>query len=562
MPEIYPQTRKIMRNLSGLGRKVRRQTLYAGILSLVGLGCGALLLGFALDYLVRFPYPLRLLLLICGLGYGGWWFRRRHFPGFRRKLTAERVGLLVEAANPTLQSRLISTLQFQAMGGKIPTSTSADLVAGLCRQTFDMMPGIDCGTIVKRTWIRRQLPVCLLMFMAMLLVIGLVPEYFMAYAGRMVLPGIEYPTRTVILKVGLPERVPAGDPVDLRVTASGVLPELGAVEVHAQDGRSARFDLLPVEDEEGEYACRLEPFTGEVVITVFLGDDRQGPIRVKPILRPSVKSIRFCIRPPAYTVRNHRNQPVIETTGNVRVIEGSDLKLQIIPSKPLRKLKIVLKSGKVALPPMAKTGQDLYSVAFKATSGFAFTLDMLDRDGLAGKDLPTYHVNVIRDRAPVIMINAPRGSADSAPVSRIPLRFAVRDDFCIGRIRIMYRLFKSEDREHEPDSLNRNLPDKTYATISDVGRSRYEFSGFWDNRRIRPLPGQTLRIWVEATDTARPKAHTSVSSEILLRIITAEEYRILLLQKLGEKKDDIDERILELRNSRRHILKLAPKGLR
>jgi hypothetical protein len=545
MIQRLPETKRLEAKLRSLGHQIQRQQLMRGMIWLSTIGLLALLGFFILDYMTRFPYPIRLLVFLGGLFAGISWYRRCYVAPNKKALNPEDVSLRVEKQHPELQDRLISTLQFQH-ATELGSGTSESLVEGLVRQTFERIPKIKLGTIVDTSWRPQAMKRLLIAAGLVGLMVLITPTNSFIFALRLVFPGVSYPTATRILDVDLPELIPAGDPVPVRVVADGALPELGRVHLASSTGDSIDLDLLPVADESEKYQVSLPPLQEPAEVTVHLGDADTYSVYVTPEPRPALSELSVTVDTPGYSGLGER----VEKTGNLRVLTGSRLHWRFHFNKPITELSLESLTEGLHFDSPGKQEDGSWTVSMTPQASLGFQLRLHDQHGLEPRDPPTYRVTAFADQAPVIRLDQPRGITELAPPSRMPLQFTVSDDFGLGRVLVEY-VIEDDDSGFGLTAVPPGRR-KHYQTWDKPEGRTFSFDDEWLNEKISPRPGQTLRIWIAAEDIA-PKPQRAESQEISIRIISTEEYRRLLWQRLGEQVERIDDLVPEIKSSDRQL---------
>ena len=102
------------------------------------------------------------------------------------------------------------------------------------------------------------------------------------------------------------------------------------------------------------------------------------------------------------------------------------------------------------------------------------------------------------------------------------------------------------------DSIIENEKPDIFIGAEDI----WAFNGFWDNAKIQPEPGQQIRVWIEAQDNYVDGTHLTRSNDFTVTVITAQEYRTMLVQRLQETVDPAAELILDVRSSKRKLQKI------
>ncbi len=540
-----PETDKLESRLAAIGRSIQSQFTKRG-LGTISFG---ILLGvwslFVIDYITDIPFVIRVGIAVCGIIYAFYYFNKEYLSKARVAISAEAVSLKVEDQNPELQSRLISTLQFQAVRD-LPEGVSENLVEGLVDQAFDQVEDIKLNNVIDHSWIKKHFKRITIMLLIIAGTTALAPNYVMAYLQRFIDPAARYPTRTQIVDVSVDKMIPAGDPFDVIVKAEGILPEIGSVTIETATSGTVEFELIK-EDESGNYIAKLTSITEEAEMSVYLGDDVYGPKTVIPTPRPFLKSISIKVNSPSYTNYPER----VETNGNIRVIKGSTLSFTIEASKPLEELNLSSKTKDFEMPQAQSVDGIHWTMSINAERSFSYQMSMKDKEGLQSVDNANYQVSVMRDRPPVIRITTPKGTAELASVSKMPLRFKVNDDIGIDSVAVKYVISRSTGSDDFEEVNYDNA--ESLMEFNGINNKSFEFNDLWDNTKIKGLgAGDTINLWVEATDKS-PEQHQQRSSDRQILIISITEYRNKLLQRLSENVDKVDEPIINLKDSARKL---------
>jgi hypothetical protein len=193
---------------------------------------------------------------------------------------------------------------------------------------------------------------------------------------------------------------------------------------------------------------------------------------------------------------------------------------------------------------------------FTPTASGAWRLAARARDGArldwgAGAgDAPELHLVIVADSAPVVALPVP-GRDTTLPLSlRQPLVVDVGDDHGIARLAVVSWRVSRTGRVGE--AVRESLD------VSGAG-DRAIVQGQLDARRRGLLPGDTLRVYVEAWDNA-PSPHRGQSPELALRLPSMEELRAAAraaardvaraAESLSAAQQDLSERTRDLAQER------------
>ena len=211
---------------------------------------------FIFDVIFQFGIPERLVLMLIGAGIVAWAGHRFTRPLLTVKETDEDIALMVERQQQ-LDSDLVAALQFEkpeaAKWGSVQLETAViDYVADVGR-------GINVFEGFNREQMIRRLTILGVTAAVMLLAAAIFPGYALAFANRIFLGGMHYPTRTQIAHVLVNHREV------LAARTHGSRPE----DAKCAQGRPITF-LIQVQQKRGEL-----PEKGRAHITSL------GPSRAK-----------------------------------------------------------------------------------------------------------------------------------------------------------------------------------------------------------------------------------------------------------------------------------------
>jgi hypothetical protein len=543
----HPQSQQLEQALLKLGLRMRRQHLYRGLIQLTYTAFAGLVVFFLVDWLTSMPYAVRLCAWVAALVYGIVWFIRNPLRASRQPVDVQQIGLLIEQRFPELHSRMISTLQFQSEDG-VGKAMSVNLVEGVLDQTFLQLPNIKMDSIVDMDRLRRALKYLAISILLIGAAGGIGQEYFGAFIKRLFIPSVEYPTKTQIVEVNAPEVVPIDNPFSMHIRASGRIPPVGHVEVRNEEGFASTIELSLDAGANDLFTVEMPGLSEPVTYTIYLGDAQHGPVSLTPVARPHIKTLNLEVVPPAYTGEPREQLQ----TGSARVIHGSVLTLRIEPTQRLKTLELVSPDNSTTLPAMTRADNGAWETTLPAKNSLAYTVAMVAETGLSNATLPHYRITVRPDKPPVIRITKPSLVNELAAISKLPLAFEVTDDFQLGNVTIFYEILQSSLLGEVSDKPRQGT---VFKAIPVTGK-KLQFNGFWDNAIAQPEPGQQIRVWIEAQDKCVDGAHLTRSNDFTVTVITAQEYRTMLVQRLQETVDPAEELILDVRSSKRKLRKI------
>jgi hypothetical protein len=516
----------------------------------VAVAAGALgfFLFFLCDYVTGFPVPVRLLLTVLAAAGIVWllllWRRgvwRRESDIFRMALQVEDHACKRETGG--FRSLLISAIQFDAQPDPSGSEVLQNRVISGAQEPAlapDKVELHDKG-LSRRS---RRLAAAALVVYA--LWIFLAPGTFPVFWQRALGFDAEYPTATEIVRVEYPSVAPQYGAVDVVVEARGELPPRG--RVLAEYAGESPFELELLEGSQpGLYAAHFEAPPADIRFSVELGDDSTETCVVRIVHPPALASGTVTVTPPEYTRR-----PVSELSlGNVDMPENGKVSFVVTPDRPVASCELELDDG--SRLPFVKTGThfELVDQTFEASRRFAVRL--VDSEGIENSDRITYSLRILRDRAPVVVLERPESDRYWAPVSRLRWRLRATDDYGIVKAVLRCRM-----GEITADGKAKYSGKKTIDLGELSGDAEVVLSGSLDLSDLGVSAGRILSITAELTDSCdfRDGSQTGESVPARLHIVSPEELRRIIEEEeqqitrtIDDLSADVDRqiRIIEMR---------------
>ncbi len=316
---MIPQT--ILKNLARLRRRERLIALYWGAALWLAVVMTALLVACSLDWLIDrerdTPFAARCLFLVAQIllaAAAGFYFLIR--PQLRR-LGNDALALWVEASQPALHHRLITTVQLSRAGAR-SEGMSQELIAVVAREAESQCVAIDFAQIADRRRLRRAGQLLLPIFALAVLLVARAPSLVGVLLSRQLLADIDIPHSVAIEPLKLQDVRPAGEKVVLlfRVRSadrkrgqdpshSGVLSpfSVGNVFVTPQDQPRDRYPLVFArwDGSDAIFETALAPSSANLTYTARLGDGRmRRPGLITMVPRPAVQEQFAWLQLPAF----------------------------------------------------------------------------------------------------------------------------------------------------------------------------------------------------------------------------------------------------------------------
>ena len=263
-------------------------------------------------------------------------------------------------------------------------------------------------------------------------------------------------------------------------------------------------------DADGRASHRVGPLEADLYLRAASGGRSSGEIKITLALPAFLADLALTARFPSYLER--ADEPLLAGPDPIPLPVGTEIVTSGAASVPLAAAAWILDTRTTLL---RVDGTRLEGRFTPAASG-TWRLDVRSADGGALEGIaPELHVVLVADSAPVVTLPVP-GRDTTLPLSlRQPLVADVRDDHGITRLTLVSWRVSRTGRVGE--AVRESLD------VSGVG-DRAIVQGQLDAEHRGLLPGDTLRLYVEARDNA-PSPHHGRSAEIALRLPSMEELR-------------------------------------
>src|SRR2546421_7719879 len=486
------------RRLRRLGLPHARGRAFA--IALGGLGAVLAAAAFGLMLAPAVPGVTAAWVLIAAIAGGAIWAVRRA----RRESAGPTVGRLVENAAGGRAGSVVGVVSPSA--GKGAGMSPALLLAADTRAAAIVsFVGPDVSGVLRRTTKRR------LAFGAGAALVG--ATLFVAGApasGRAA--AFWHP-----LRAWRDARAPVRLSVDRRtvhrgesVTASIIVPgALRATLWTRGPGEPWKPVILSL-DRDGHAVRRLGPIESDLYLRGSSGGRRSGEIKVAVALPAFLADLALTARFPSY--RGRAEEPLLVGPDPVPLPAGTEIRTSGSASVPLASASWNAEKHTAALRVQSTRIEGRFTPVVGGTWRLsAQTVDGSPLEGIA----PELHLVLVPDSAPVVTVPVP-GRDTTLPISmRQPVVADVRDDHGITALGLVSWRVSRTGRVGE---VVRESLDVTGVGDRAIVQARL------DAERRGLLPGDTLRLYVEALDNA-PTPHHGRSPEIALRLPSMEELR-------------------------------------
>ena len=459
-----------------------------------------------------------------------------------RESAAAAVGRLVEASAQTRAGSIVGVVSPAVPAG----GTSPDLLnaadARAARVVERAAPAVD-GLLSRTTRRRVALGVVAALAGAALFVVASPTSGRAAAFWNPVRAwrDARAPVRIAVDR----RRVRRGDSVTVSVTVPGATRAVLWTRGPGEPWRPAPLAL----DGDGRVARRLGPLETDLFVRAASGGRSSAELKIDVALPAFLADLALTARFPAYIGR--ADEPLLVGPDPILLPAGTEIVTSGAASVPLADAAWTIENH---VAPLRVDGTRIEGRFTPRASGiWRFAAET--RDGAPfdwGSGAPELHLVVVPDSAPVVALPVP-GRDTTLPLSlRQPLVVDVRDDHGISRLAVVSWRVSRTGRVGEVvrESLD----------VTGAG-DRAIVQGQLDAQKRGLLPGDTLRVYVEAWDNApAPATHHGRSPELALRLPSMEELRAAAreaaravssaAESLSAAQQDLSERTRDLAQER------------
>lgn len=531
--------------------------MIGGLALVVIVALGLLSMMLFLDWWLELPWVVRLLALLVQIGAAGTILVRFVIRPFLQQPDDDDLALMVERKRPEFRTRLIAAVQL-ARPGALPEGTSRELAEATVMETEAMARPVNFPALVPTDKLRKLVGSAIAVIVVAMLGLGWSSGTAFDLLKRALLSRIPVPRKTQVIVHAGDRVLGRGDDLTLDAYARGVVPSRGRVDLRYGDRRAQSFALQIDRSNRTHFVRTIANVQESFNYVIYLNDGRSETYQVKALPRPTVAAVECQQDFPAYTGLPAVRRPL----GDLTLLAGSRLRLQITATKPIRTASIKLVGSNVtdniplavdANAPSRLTGE--FAVPARGLTGFS--IELLDQEGLHSKESAVYRVEIVPDKAPVVRITYPDRKEELATrEAKLIVGMDVADEFQISRLTLRYKL---DTDEGAAKSLELELDGQRPA--------RLQRQFIWNWGGFSPLlpEGSVIEYWVEAQDNNDVTGPGVGSSDHqIARVVSESEKRADLLNRAGDAFSSITDAAAdqELLNKRLGTIILEKSGLR
>jgi len=344
------------------------------------------------------------------------------------------------------------------------------------------------------------------------------PAAFRVVSKRLSQPKIDTPPYSTlefkILNDSL--EVVYGEGIDLTMHISG--DEIkGDVSCLLKNNSSGEINSLgTIKKDRDVFVRSLSSVTEEMQIAFTTGNARSQWYPINVLLQPKITSSKITITPPAYT--NIPSETYDYTGGDLRIIQGSQVKLTIQSNRPLSggtcsvEDLTDLSTSEPTIRDANSSSSTNKSTTFEwqVINNESLTFYVKDIRNIQSADTIQLKVISIEDQAPEIDLASKAPRMMATPDMAIPLQAEVSDDFDLRKVSMVRTLIGYRERAQ---------------TIADSMRRKvYDYQEQLELTKMGVEPGQVLELYVEAHDHNPSLLGVGISDPLRILIISHADY--------------------------------------
>ncbi len=527
----------------------------------------AIVLGL-LDYALRLPGPMRLVIGLAVAGAAGYWLLTRLNRALRFWPSLAELALRAERLYPQLAGSLASAVEFsmQPAGYAKPASTAV-MAKTAVEEMEDKSHGVDLKRLIKLKPTVQACAIALLLLAVLGTVISAAPQASATAASRWFAPlgDAQWPKMNQVEaltsdravfpadgKVRLRAQVTRGWKEDMRMTIRyRVLDEAGegdwttvrvAEQRNPADPGSHVYETMidvPVPVARSLMSGQRQSATLEVRYTA--GDFTTDTQQLTLAARPQVASVVVTATPPTYTrgLLDEQRTPLHEQADRIAstsAYAGSKIKLDVRFNKPIPKaqaeaaasewINVIAGDAKLTMPGNDDEQADRFTLSWTLNTTVTGSFVLTDRFSLTSTDTDKrYRVQAVEDEPPSVVLLRPAIDESVLPGATVQLQAIAEDDIAMQLLRLN---IVAPDRENTAADAEQ----AAMRVLEDSGllkTGRFESLDLDYELKLQPLallPGDEVLITAMGRDvyTFAGEPRDEVASETRrLRVITEQE---------------------------------------
>jgi len=521
-----------------LNRAIFRKRVVLIIAGLIGLISTMLAISLALSSLAALfiiPVPVKIGLMILGVGMVAYALYRFVVIPIRSERGIHRAALQIERNHPDLKGRLIAALQFRDLDLNNINFSKA-LIDMTGRQATELTDHIDFNEIVSGYPVYRKLRSGAIIGGLALILGLLVPGFFSNAIDVYSQPTTRVaPPPGFALKVlpGSAEKVKYSDiEIGGRLIGAGFP---GKVEIFYKfaEGRWQSEDVeLPKREtfalnqiDSLPFAIKLKQVRRSLDYYVVAGDIRSATYAISIVERPRVTGLKVAIDYPDYT--GLPDMALDENNGSFAALVGSRVVLEVDANRDISDGALIIDhDNRIGIDFDGSHG----STGFTVDKDFSYFIRLKDAGGEENPDPIEYTVTAVPDEFPSITVLYPGFDVNLDENMLIPFRLQISDDFGFNSLVLKYQVISGNRKGAENVAV---------INFSDNIETEGEVSFNWDLDGFNLLPSDYILYHFELADNDRISGPKVTSTRVFAaRLPSIDE---IVMQSEMEQEERVEE---------------------
>jgi hypothetical protein len=351
-----------------------------------------------------------------------------------RRISDEQIALYLEEHEPSLETRVLSAIEFGARDADASESYSPALVERLIENAVATCATINYGRQVESRPLATSSGLLAGSTIAALAVLLLSPG-FLRHSTPFLFPwsgvGPENPYSIDVMPGNT--RVARG--AELRIVASLQNFDADEVDISVQRGTEGEWERFPMgfDEEAGAYVFFLFDLDEQTEYFVDASAVRSSLFRIEVVELPYVQQLALEYHFPAYTGLRPRRQ---EDGGDIAALRGTEVRVFVTPTVPVTFGAIVLEEGDSL--PLAPAPDGTLTGSLRVTRNGMYRIVFGTPDGDRVVGSPDYLIDVLSDQPPSVSFAKPGRDITVTNIEEVFTEVEAEDDYGIRSVELMY----------------------------------------------------------------------------------------------------------------------------
>src|SRR5207249_3798658 len=399
-----------------------------------------------------------------------------------------------EECEPTLETAILSAME--AEKNTANSSASPALARRLVEQAIDRCAAIEHGRRLEAKPFKRYSTVLGTTVATGLLVFLLGPAYLRHGATALLLitgDPVEASPYRIAVKPGN-TTVPRGSDQVINAKIEGFASDQAQLLIRKAVNQPFEHVPMVYNQDTKSFDGMLFDLPTSIDYFVEAGGVRSSVFTMHAADLPYVKQIEMEYVFPAYTGLAPRK---IENGGDIAVLQGTEVRMRIVPTMKAPSGRIVVDNNAVALTP--DSGAFLGQLKVNKDGFYKIELQGGPENKLVAAS-PQYTIDVLEDQPPTVSIAKPGRDSVASPLEEFSIEARADDDFGVKQLDLVY-------------SVNGG-PEQTKTLIGGKPLTQVSAAHTFYLEELKLTPGDSVSYYARAVDNDSVRGGKSVSSDL------------------------------------------------